>query len=184
MFDELKNLNIETCSGSELKALIRQVLPTVITFVQASRRLLSEKENPCDGCNKVDTCKEPCELLEALLPSKYGGSYILSNTVGKLLYEVNNTSASQDTNNDDEIPKRLDRSSLKTVDRVKADETFMLYKNCHSIFTTKEWRVITLRVEGGHIYKAIGVKLGIITGTVSDTFRRAEKKMGKYYRRN
>ena len=105
MFDGLKNLNIETCSDSELKALVRQTLPVL---VQACLRLLSEdtlSQNPCDNCDRAGTCTEPCELLEALLPSKYGGSYILSNTLGNLLNNVSDTNADNSTDHD-EIPQR------------------------------------------------------------------------------
>ena len=183
MYDELKNLNIDTCSDSELKALIRQALPI---FLQACQKLLTKdklNQNPCDNCDKADTCTEPCKLVEALLPGRHEGSYILSNTFGNLLEKVSDTSRSNSPD-DNEIHQRLDRSSLKSIDRIKSDEIFMLYKNCHLIFTTKEWRVITLRVEEGHTYKAIGSKLGIAISTASDTFRRAEKKMKNHYRNN
>ncbi len=182
MFDELKNLNIETCSGSELRTLIHQTLPI---FLQACQRFLSEdksNQNPCDNCDKYNICKEPCELLKPKLLSIHSCSYLLNNAFGNLMDKISDSNT-DNIADDDEIPQRLDRSSLVSMDRVRSDEIFMLYKNCNFILTKKEWRVITLKIEAGDTYKAIGLKLGIKTSTASDTFRRAKKKMENYYSR-
>jgi len=181
MLDKLKNLNIDTCSDSELRALICQTLPI---FLQACQKFLSEdktNQNPCDNCNNANTCKEPCELLEALLPSKYGGSYLRSNTFGNLLDKISDTNACNSTDDDNKISHRFDRSSLISVDRTRTNDIFFLYKNCLPIFTTKEWRVVKLKIEEGDTYKIIGNKLGIAPSTASDTFQRAKKKMENYY---
>jgi len=185
MFDELKNLDFDTYSGSELLALIRQMLPTVIAFIQASQKLLSEDkstQNLCKHCDKFDICKEPCELAEAQMPNTLSGSSFLSKTYGNLLDKISDTNLANSTD-DDGIPQRLDHSSLKSIDRIRSDEIFMLYKNCHPIFTAKEWRAVTLRVEEGLTYKAIGLKLGIETSTASDTFQRAKRRMEQHYQK-
>jgi len=135
---------------------------------------------PCDNCDKTETCKEPCELLEALLPCKYGGSYILSNTFGNLMDKISDTDSSNIAD-DGEIHQNLDSSTLISIDKDRTKEVFMLYKNCLIIFTKNEWRVVTLRVKEGLTYKEIGLKLGIKTSTASDTFRRAKWKMENYY---
>lgn len=51
-----------------------------------------------------------------------------------------------------------------------------------NIFTPKEWRVVTLRVQQGKTYREIGENLGIATSTASDTFHRAKKRMEDHYR--
>ncbi len=185
MCNELKNLNIYTCSDSELKTLIRRTLPTVMTFVKASQRLLNEDKQdnyPCDNCDKYNTCEESCELLENKLPKIHKGPQDLKRTYGNLIDEISDTSV-KDTDDNDEILHKFDINYLKAIDRVRADDIFVLYKNCHIIFTKKEWRVVTLRVEEGLTYKAIGLKLDIKTSTASDTFRRAKRKMEQYYRK-
>jgi hypothetical protein len=45
MYEELKNLNIVTCSDSELKALICQTSPIVILHAQASQELVRRSMN-------------------------------------------------------------------------------------------------------------------------------------------
>lgn len=180
MFDKLKKLNIDACSDSELRTLIRQTLPTVMTFIKASQRLLIEDKpnhKPCGNCDKYNTCKETCELVEGKLPKEHKGSRNLERTYGNLIGEIS------DTDDNDEILRTYDINYLKAIDRVRADDIFVLYKNCHIIFTKKEWRVVTLRVEEGLTYKAIGLKLDIKTSTASDTFRRAKRKMEQYYRK-
>ena len=185
MFDELKNLNIDTHSDSELNALVRQTLPIAITFVRASQKLLT-KDNPnrqaCDNCDKAGICKEPCELVTSQLPGIYSGSSLLNKTFGGSLDNICDT-ITDHINDDDEAPKKLDRSSLRSIDRIRTDEIFILYKNCHLIFTTKEWRVVTLKIRDGNSYRSIGKKLGIAISTASDTFQRAKKKMEHYYKK-
>jgi len=185
MFDKLNNLNIDTCSDSELRALSRQTLPTVMTFVKASQRLLTEDKpapKPCDNCDKYNTCEETCELVEGKLPKEHKGSQNIERTYGNLINEISDTSA-KDTDDNDEILHKFDVNYLKAIDRVRADDIFILYKNSIHLFSKIEWRVITLRVEEGLTYKEIGVVLGISTSTASDTFQRAKRKMERYYQK-
>lgn len=180
MFDELKNLNIETCSDSELRTLIRQTLPT---FLQACQKLLNEdksNQNPCDKCDKYNTCEESCESLKAKLPGIHSGSYILNKTFGNLMDEISDTSI-KDTDDNDEILRKFDINYLKAIDRIRVNDIFVLYKNCIHLFSKTEWRVATLRIEEGQTFKAIGVVLGISTSTASDTFQRAKRRMERHY---
>ena len=183
MFDELKNLNMDTCSDSELKALIRQTLPTVITFVKASQKRLDEDKpghKPCDNCEKYNTCKEPCGQLDIKLTGPLSGSHLLNGTYGNLINEISDTST-KDTDDNDEILHKFDINYLKAIDRVRADDIFILYKNCIQLFSKKEWRVITLKLDEGLTYKTIGQILGISTSTASDTFQRAKRRMERHY---
>ena len=186
MFDQLKNLNIATCSDEELKTLIKHTLPIVLTFVKACQKLFGEESksnnNPCQNCTEAATCKEPCGSLEDILPGNLSGGHILNKTYGNLLEDISDTNIGN-TDDDGGKPQRLDRSSLRSMDRVRSDEIFMLYKNCHPIFTTKEWRVVTLKIGEGHTYNTIGQKLNIAPSTASDTFQRAKTKMEYYYNR-
>ncbi|MBW7991915.1 MAG: sigma-70 family RNA polymerase sigma factor [Planctomycetes bacterium] len=182
MFDELKNLNIDTCSGSGLRALIRQALPI---FLQACQKLLIEdklNQSPCDSCDKYNTCEELCELLKAKLPSIHSGSYLLNKTFGNLMEEISDLSMGN-SDNDDSKPPRLDHSSLKAINKIRSDEIFGFYKNCSFIFTPKEWRVVTLKVQQGKTYREIGGNLGIATSTASDTFQRAKRRMERHYQK-
>ena len=186
MCDELKNLNIDTCSASELKTLIRQALPIVITFVKAGQKLLSEdtsKHNPCKNCDKYNTCEESCELLENKLSGIHEGSQNLERTYGNLINEISDAGI-RGTDDNDEILHKFDINYLKAIDRIRADDIYMLYKNCSYIFTEKEWRVITLKIEEAQTFKTIGVVLGISTSTASDTFQRAKRRKERYYQKN
>ena len=60
----------------------------------------------------------------------------------------------------------------------------MRYKNCLSLFSKIEWRVITFRVRDGLTYKEIGEKLNIKPSTASDAFRRATKRMEEHYKKS
>lgn len=185
MFDELENLNIEPFSGSELRTLIRQALPTVMTFVKASQRLLKEDKtgnNPCDNCDKYNTCEETCELVEGKLPKEHKGSQYLERTYGNLIDEISDTRI-KDTGDNDEILCTYDVNYLKAIDRVRTDDIFVLYKNSIHLFSKKEWRVITLKLDEGITYKTIGQILGISTSTASDTFQRAKGKMERHYQK-
>lgn len=184
MFDELKNLNIDLCSGPELETLIRRTLPTVMTFIKASQRLLNEDKpapKPCDNCNKYNACKKPCELLENILPKIHKGPQNLKRTYGNLINEISDTST-KDIDSD-EILHKFDINYLKAIDRVRADDIFVLYKNCIQLFSKKEWRVITLKLDEGLTYKTIGQILGISTSTASDTFQRAKRRMESHYQK-
>lgn len=185
MFDELKNLNIDTCSDSELRTLIRQTLPIVMTFVKASQKNLTEDKpapKPCDNCDKYETCQDTCELLENKLSEEYKGSQNSERTYGNLIDKVSDTHI-KDTDDNDEILRTYDNNYLKAVDRIRSDDIFILYKNCIHLFSKIEWRVITLRVEEGLTYKEIGQVLGISGSTASDTFQRAKGRMGRHYQK-
>ncbi len=183
MLDELKNLNIDTCSGSELKVLIRQTLPVVMTFVKASQKLLDEnnpEDSPCQNCKQAETCKEPCELLKNKLVPEHKGSKNLQCTYGNLIEAISNAN---DSDENGEILRKYDSGYLKEIDRVRSDDIFALYKNCIHLFSKTEWRVVTLRIEEGLRFKEIGRVLGIETSTASGTFYRAQNKMEQHYQK-
>ena len=185
MSDKNENLNIDACSDSELKTLIRRTLPTVITFVKASQRLLNENKpdhKPCDNCEKYPTCTQTCKSVENKLSEERKGSQNLERTYGNLINEISNTSI-KGTDDNDEIIRTFDINYLKAIDRVRADDIFVLYKNCIQLFSKKEWRVITLKLDEGLTYKAIGLVLGISISTASDTFQRAKRRMERHYQK-
>ena len=59
MFDELKNLNIEVCSDSELKVWIKQTIPVVILFMQAIQKFFRED-------SKLNNKPEPVRVRVAI----------------------------------------------------------------------------------------------------------------------
>jgi hypothetical protein len=172
-------------SDPRFQQALQQALPLLEMLVEMARiyspdNSSTENPSPCKTCPKTGQCNALCDRLEALLPGKFAGSANLNNTVGDLIKNINNPDIS-DTNNN-EIPHKFDNSSLKAIDRIRSDEIFGLYKNCFHLFTQKEWRVITLRVQEGQTYRVIGGRLGIVTSAASDTFRRAKRKMENHYR--
>ncbi len=174
-------------SDPRFQQALQQALPLLEMLVEIARihnpgNPDAKNPSPCTTCSKVDRCNSPCDRLEALLPGKFAGSAILNNTVGDLIKNIN-TSDISDTDNNDEIPRKLDNSSLRAIDKVRSDEIFNLYKNCFHLFTKKEWLVITLRVQKEQTYRVIGERLGIVTSAASDTFRRAKRKMENHYRK-
>lgn len=185
MLDELKNLNIDACSESELETLIRQILPIVITFIKASQKLLSEDKpgyKPCDNCDKYTTCKEPCDQLNDKLTGPLSGSHLLNGTLGSLMDVISDTCI-EDTDDRNEILGTYDNNYLKAIDRVRSDDIFILYKNCIHLFSKTEWRVVTLKIDEGQTFKTIGLILGISRSTASDTFQRAKRKMERHYQK-
>ncbi|HEC65564.1 MAG TPA: sigma-70 family RNA polymerase sigma factor [bacterium] len=171
----------------EFLQALKQALPLLKIFVEIAHTHSSDNSNtenslPCKTCLKTGQCKVSCDLLERLLPGKSEGSAILNNTVGDLINDTGDSNT-PDSYDSDESPNKPDRSFLKAIDRVRSDEIFGFYKNCSFIFTPKEWRIITLRVQQGKTYRTIGKELGIATSTASDTFQRAKKKMEEYYRK-
>jgi len=172
MLDYSHNLNLESYSEAELILLLSETLPSVITFVVASQALLTKMHAPCQICTKRNTCKTPCDQLNAILPKPLEGSSNLNNTVGDLIESISSP-----------CQAKLDRSKLRTIDKTRSEDIFTLYKNCPATFTKQEWRVITLRIKEGDTFKTIGQKLGIQTSTASDTHQRAKKKMEERYKK-
>ena len=155
-------------------------------FIANGRKPLNESEqssdSPCNNCDKHNICEEPCELLKAKLPSIHSGSYLLSNTFGKLIDEISDTSTKATDDNDENL-RKFDINYLKAIDRIRADDIFILYKNCIQLFSKIEWRVVTLRIEEGQTFKTTGLAVGISTSTASDTFQRAKRRMERHYQK-
>ena len=63
MFDQFKNLNIDTCSDSELKALIRQTLSVFSLHIRATQELLKR----CNDNNKIipEEIRKPKKIVIA-----------------------------------------------------------------------------------------------------------------------
>jgi RNA polymerase sigma factor (sigma-70 family) len=174
-------------SDPRFQRALQQALPLLEMLVEMAYAYNPDNSNtenplPCNTCPKAGQCKKPCDLLEVLLPGKFAGSAILNNTAGDLIDDASDLGIFN-SHDDDQDQHEPDRSFLRTIDRVRSDEIFGLYKNCFHLFTHKEWRVITLRVQQGQTYRAIGKRLGIATSTASDTFQRAKGKMEEYYRK-
>ena len=173
-------------SDPRFQQALQQALPLLEMLVEIARIYNPGNPDaktplPCTTCSKVDRCNSPCDRLEALLPGKFAGSAILNNTAGDLINDTCNFDTTDSYDNDESLNK-YDRSFLKAIDKIRSDEIFGLYKNCSFIFTPKEWRVVTLKVQQGKTYREIGENLGIATSTASDTFRRAKKRMEDHYR--
>lgn len=166
---------------------LQQALPLLEMLVEMAHAYSpgnSNAENPlpCTTCPKTGQCSTPYDRLEALLPGKYAGSAIINNTAGDLINDTSDFGATNPHENE-KNPDKPDRSFLRAIDIVRSDEIFGLYKNCSFIFTLREWRVITLKVQQGKTYRTIGEELGIAPSTASDTFQRARKKMERFYRK-
>lgn len=94
MFDELENLNIETCSYSELKALIRQTLPVVVLHSQAVEELLHRNDNNDSSTSTIEMAKQPIAIVNGsrLSQEKFASinennfDIILDLTTNRLLY--------------------------------------------------------------------------------------------------
>jgi len=178
MFDELQNLNVENCSDSELKAWVKQTIPIVITFLKAGVRLTQSEEKqpekiPCDNCDKVETCKEPCNLLEAMLPGAQSGSSLLSNTIGNTMDLLAKKGELKESGRN--------TPSLNTIDIPVPDALFNIYSHCHEIFTKSQWVVIYLKYKKGMQNKDIAKQLTITPSSVCDRLRRAKSSMEKHY---
>lgn len=176
MFDFNLQFDYENCSDDELKVWLKQIVPIIELFIFAAKKFYNSDTAivplPCKTCPEIEKCNKSCNRLEALFADEFAGSSILNHTVGDLIEEI---AANVDQ------PRQLDHSSLKAIDRVRSDEIFTLYKNCLFLFTKKEWRVITLKVQQGMTYKEIAEVLASSTSNVSDIFQRAMKKMKDYY---
>ncbi|MBN2267676.1 MAG: sigma-70 family RNA polymerase sigma factor [Candidatus Babeliaceae bacterium] len=179
MFDNLKNLNIETCSDIELKAWVRQVVPIVAAFLQASQRLFAEEgtqdQSPCDNCDKRASCETLCERVESMLPGALSGSYVLNNTYGDLIDKM----SEGDDSDEDGMSHN---TNLKTVKVPMPEAIFKLYEGCQNIFTPKQWRVVYLRFKEGMQNVEITKELGMTQSSVSDMLKRARQKMEQHYR--
>jgi len=176
MFDFDLQFDYENCSDAELKVWLKQTVPIIELFIFAAKKFYNSDTAivplPCKTCPKIGKCNTPCNRLNALLADEFAGSSNLNNTVGDLIEEI---AADVDQ------PRQLDHSFLRAIDRVRSDEIFMLYKNCLFLFTKKEWRVITLKVQQGMTYGEIAEVLASSTSNVSDIFQRAKKKMENHY---
>ena len=176
MFDELKNLNIETCSDTELKAWVKQAIPVITTFMEASQRLLI-KENtssPCENCNKSTTCKSPCELLESLLPTKDEGKGYREKNIEISLEKFKDISLNQPEQKD--IPNR---DKLKIIKTTRLTDVYEEYKKCWYLLTDKQQEVVILRYEKGMTQKQIAQKTSGKRSAVSDILKRAKEKKEK-----
>lgn len=194
MLENQLNIDFENCSDTELRAWFRQSVPIVKQFVKAAKRFCALKQRSCESCKIKAECNQhnqgkedrTCLILEPLISSRYEGTGYREKNMGLLIKELggNKIIDHKDTGNssdDPEKPNKLDRSSLRAIDKVRSEEIFTLYENCFTIFTKREWQVITLKIQHGMIYRKIGKMLSIAPSTVSDTFRRAKKKMERFY---
>lgn len=183
LFDELKNLDIERCSDSELKAWIKQTIPVVITFVRASQRFFSEKnrpnQGPCKNCDKFKTCQGSCDLLESKLPGALSGSHILNNTCGDLL----NVLGSNDDSDSEPTSRDTSRNLSIPVEIPLPDTTFKLYENCQWKFPKKQWEAIYMKFKLGKQNVEIASLLKISQSSVCDRLRRARNKMEQHYKK-
>ena len=181
----LPNLDTATCSDTELNAWFRQALPA---FIRAYQRSSSEDKSslvPCKSCEKYGTCNKPCELLESQLPSIHAGYRPQDRKYGEILdsIEISNTGNTGIADDDKEFQSKSNHRYLRAIDNIRSEEIFALYNNCSVIFTPREWRVCVMKVRDGLTFKAIGQIIGVAISSVSDTFRRAKKKMENHYAR-
>lgn len=158
-------------------------LEKIAEIEQTLASVLNNKSNrTCESCEKYPTCTQTCESVENKLSEEHKGSQNLERTYGNLIDEISDSST-KDTDDNDEILRTYDINYLKAIDRVRADDIFILYKNSIHLFSKKEWRVITLKLDEGLTYKTIGQILGISTSTASDTFQRAKRRMERHYQK-
>jgi len=182
ILDELNKLNIEGCSDSELKTWIKQAIPVVIAFIQASRKLFAEEfesdHSPCNNCNKAETCKHPCDSLEAKLPGAYSGSQILNKTCSSMLDFLSYADDSDDVT----VRQGNSCNSLKITEIPAPDSIFHLYENCQWKLSKKQWDVVYMKFKLGKQNVEIAVNLGISQSSVCDRLRRARKTMEQHYK--
>lgn len=142
----------------------------------------SPKSNDtCRNCSKYETCTELCDQIKKELPGEHQGYNNNEHNYGDLIGQIGHTDVESDGEGNDPLCK-YNIHYLDEIDRVRADDIFILYKNCIHLFSKKEWRVITLRVEDGLSFKDIGLVLGIKGSTASDTFYRAQKRMERHHK--
>ncbi len=190
MFDELKKINIKTCSDKDLIIWFRRAFPAIQEFYQ---RFCKPKSLSCDECFKLEECKQynkkrsdkTCLRLEQFLPRRYEGTGYREKNSGLMINELEEGKEYESEYIEYESRHHSIKSGQKyltSIHRIKSNEEFSLYKNCPiNIFTKEQWEAICLRYDKGHKQKEIAKSIGISRSSVSDRLRRAKKKMKNYY---
>ena len=183
MLDQLHNLNVETCSDAELRALVRQIVPIVRTFIKASQKLFNDDNQPnnrlCDNCDKRNTCVQLCEKAQAKVPSEYKGKGYKEKTIGLRLEKFKDISTNRPYPHEEEksIPNR---DKLKIVKAMRLTDVYEEYNNCWYLLTDKQRQAITLRYKDGMTQKQIAEATGTKDSAVSALLKRAEAEKYKY----
>ena len=161
----------DACTATELKVTLREALPYLEKLIAVIHRFygygvspqcnkitqtpLSSKL-PCISCPKVETCVEPCEGLNKLLPETTKGRGHRENLSG------------------------LHVNTLESIERARRSDIFELYEKCKHLFRPKQWQVICLYYHEEKTEKQIANILCKSRSTVSDLLRRAKKRKEEY----
>ena len=113
-------------------------------------------ESPCKECNDKCEGKEPCEKLEAFLPSVTAGRGSRENTT------------------------EFHVDSLKDYKSTRQLEIFQQYQFCDAPFTDKQWNVIRLYYEQGLSQDQIALATGKKRSRISGLLMRARDLKKKH----
>ncbi len=186
MIKQWQQFDSDNCSDAELEIWLRQIIPTIKNFLKVAECFWTEKQRSCENCEMKAKCDQfnkdredlTCLILESLIPSRYKGTGYHEKNSGLLIDKFNDTES--DMLEDETM---LDRSTLKSIRKIKSNEQFMLYKNCSHVFTDEQLEVVYMRFKYGMKQKDIAKNIGKKRSAVSDRLRRAKKNMENYYQR-
>jgi DNA-directed RNA polymerase specialized sigma24 family protein len=167
-------------------AMLKKARLADLEKIAEIERTLDSLSNPksnaiCQNCSKRDTCIDLCDQIIKEVPKEHQGYHSNQHNYGDLIENIG-CAGTKNNEEDSELLHKYDLHYLDEIDRVRSDDIFVLYKNCIHLFSKKEWRVITLRVEEGLSFKEIGSVLGIKGSSASDTFYRAQKRMERHHK--
>lgn len=133
----------------------------------------TQKNFSCKLCEKYDSCTQPCELVDSMLPGKLSGSHHLKNTLGSHINEIYKPTSGDHSGG----------SKFRMVEMTPSEDQYSLYKKCPpGTFTDKQWEAVSLRFKNGLKQKEIADSLRIPRSAVSDRLRRAKTKMEEFYK--
>ena len=114
-------------------------------------------ESPCTNCQYRSECKEPCEKLEAFLPSVTAGRGSKENTTG------------------------LRVETLKDYEHTRRLDILQEYQSCKEHFTAKQWEVICLCYGQGLTQEQIAIATGKKRSAISGLLGRATDAKDRHF---
>jgi len=157
-----QQFNYDSYSTEELREILCQLLPSLEKLIPLIHKCYGHNKvtstpKPCQSCKKKESCSEPCERLNSLLPKINSGKNNHEKNAG---FNIN---------------------TLQEIEKTRLTDLFEQYQACKQIFTKKQWSVIYLSYHDGKTQSQIAIQLSKSRKAVSGLLIRAKQKMEDYY---
>jgi hypothetical protein len=172
-------------SSESLKKRLMADLPAVERFFSTIREFCSEKPVlppllPCSFCPKNGIPHEPCERLGVYLDGPYRGRLHGETTINVNLDETRDRDTASGQGDGDELVKKNDRGTFRSMRKVESFDPMESYKSCWHLLSHKQQEVVQLHHGEGKRKSEIAMLLDKKPNTISGLLNRAKKIKEEY----